>query len=77
VFATPRWCLGSAHLPGRVTSDVRDVSEDRPSGRRVVPLTAQADGGEAYYGHEGVRRWWSNLVGNVDEFEASVSSVGT
>jgi ketosteroid isomerase-like protein len=37
------------------------------------PFTAQAEGGEAYRGHEGVRRWWSNLVGNLDEFEASVS----
>jgi ketosteroid isomerase-like protein len=37
------------------------------------PFTAQAEGGEAYHGHEGVRRWWSNLVANVDEFEASVS----
>jgi ketosteroid isomerase-like protein len=37
------------------------------------PFTAQAEGGEAYRGHEGVRRWWSNLVGNLDEFEASVN----
>jgi ketosteroid isomerase-like protein len=37
------------------------------------PFTAQAEGGGAYHGHEGVRRWWSNLVGNLDEFEASVS----
>jgi ketosteroid isomerase-like protein len=37
------------------------------------PFTAQAEGGEAYHGHEGLRRWWSNLVGNVGEFEASVS----
>jgi ketosteroid isomerase-like protein len=36
------------------------------------PYTAQAEGGEAYRGHEGIRRWWSNLESNVDQFEASV-----
>ncbi len=36
------------------------------------PLTAQAEGGEGYRGHKGVRRWWSNLESNLDEFEASV-----
>jgi ketosteroid isomerase-like protein len=36
------------------------------------PFTAQAEGGGAYHGHDGVRRWWSNLVSNLDEFEASV-----
>jgi ketosteroid isomerase-like protein len=35
------------------------------------PYTAQAEGGEAYRGHEGIRRWWSNLESNVDQFEAS------
>jgi ketosteroid isomerase-like protein len=36
------------------------------------PFTAQAEGGEAYRGHDGIRRWWSNLERNVAEFEASV-----
>jgi ketosteroid isomerase-like protein len=36
------------------------------------PFTAEAEGGEAYRGHEGVRRWWSNLESNLDQFEASV-----
>jgi ketosteroid isomerase-like protein len=36
------------------------------------PFTAQAEGGGAYHGHEGVRRWWSNLVSNLDEFEVNV-----
>ena len=35
-------------------------------------FTAQAEGGEAYRGHEGIRRWWSNLERNLDGFEASV-----
>ncbi len=29
------------------------------------PFTAEAEGGEAYRGHEGVRRWWSNLESNL------------
>jgi ketosteroid isomerase-like protein len=37
------------------------------------PFTAEAEGGGAYHGHEGVRRWWSNLESNLDEFEASVN----
>jgi ketosteroid isomerase-like protein len=37
------------------------------------PFTAEVEGGGAYHGHEGVRRWWSNMVSNADEFEASVS----
>jgi ketosteroid isomerase-like protein len=37
-----------------------------------IPFTAQAEGGEAYRGHNGVRRWWSNMEGTFDEFEASV-----
>ena len=37
------------------------------------PFTAEAEGGAAYHGHEGVRRWWSNLESNLDEFEANVS----
>jgi ketosteroid isomerase-like protein len=37
------------------------------------PFTAQAEGGGAYQGHEGVRRWWSNLVSNLDEFEVNVN----
>jgi ketosteroid isomerase-like protein len=37
------------------------------------PFTAEAEGGGAYHGHEGVRRWWSNLVSSLDEFEASIS----
>jgi ketosteroid isomerase-like protein len=36
------------------------------------PFSAQAEGGEAYLGHEGVRRWWSNLESSLDEFKASV-----
>ena len=37
------------------------------------PFTAEAEGGGAYRGHEGIRRWWSNLESNLDEFEASVN----
>ena len=36
------------------------------------PFSAEAEGGEPYRGHEGVRRWWSNLESNLDLFEASV-----
>jgi ketosteroid isomerase-like protein len=36
------------------------------------PFTAQAEGGEACRGHDGVRRWWSNMESNLDEFGASV-----
>jgi ketosteroid isomerase-like protein len=36
------------------------------------PFTAEAEGGGAYHGHDGIRRWWSNMVSNLDEFEASI-----
>jgi ketosteroid isomerase-like protein len=37
------------------------------------PFTAEAEGGGAYHGHDGIRRWWSNMVSNLNEFEASIS----
>jgi ketosteroid isomerase-like protein len=36
------------------------------------PFSADVEGGEAYHGHEGVRRWWANLASYLDEFEASI-----
>ena len=37
------------------------------------PFSAQAEGGGAYEGNEGVRRWWSNLVSSLDEFDMNVN----
>jgi ketosteroid isomerase-like protein len=41
------------------------------------PFTAQAEGGGAYHGHEGVRRWWSNLVSIWTTSRRASASVGT
>ena len=42
VFATPRWCLGSARLPARVASDDESVgSARRAAVSEVVPKPAE------------------------------------
>jgi ketosteroid isomerase-like protein len=39
------------------------------------PFTAQAEGDEAYHGHEGIRRWWTNVDATFGDLEASVEEV--
>jgi ketosteroid isomerase-like protein len=38
------------------------------------PFTAQVEG-DAYHGHEGLRRWWANVDATFEEIEASVEEV--
>jgi ketosteroid isomerase-like protein len=39
------------------------------------PFSAQVEGDVAYHGHEGVRRWWTNMNATFEEFEASIDEV--
>ena len=39
------------------------------------PVTAQAEGDDAYHGHEGLRQWWANMDATFEEMEASVEDV--
>ena len=44
MFATPRWCLGSTHLPARVTSDDESVGSagEGASRERGLPDCSQS-----------------------------------
>ena len=39
----------------------------------ALPILAGMDGG--YQGHDGVRRWWANLLGTFPDFHAEVVEV--
>jgi ketosteroid isomerase-like protein len=39
------------------------------------PFTAQAEGDEAYRGHDGLRQWWANVDATAEEVEATVDEV--
>jgi ketosteroid isomerase-like protein len=39
------------------------------------PLSALAEGDQAYQGHEGIRQWWANQDATFDELRLSVDEV--
>ncbi len=40
-----------------------------------VPLQAEMEGGGAYKGHDGVRRWWENLLSVFPDFRVSAEQI--
>ena len=42
-----------------------------------IPLQAEMEGGAAYTGHDGVRRWWENLLGVFPDFHSVIDDVRT
>jgi ketosteroid isomerase-like protein len=55
--------------------DIQPLLDSSHPAIEWYPFTAQVEGGEPYHGHEGLRRWWTNVHAAFEEFEASIDEV--
>ena len=71
---------GNAELPGRAVDafnrrDFEGFLALIDPDAKFIPLQAEMEGGGEYVGHDGVRRWWENLLSIFPDLQVEIDEV--